>query len=327
MSEPTQQTPAETAPKSPWVPPTEVGDTALVVRGLTRSYGSHVAVDNLDLTVRRGDIYGFLGPNGAGKTTAMRCMLGIIRRDAGTVHIFGDDHLARARRSLGAIIEIPAFHDWSSARLNLRWACAYAGLPRSAWNAEIDRVIERVGLKGRENDRVRTYSLGMKQRLGIARALLGNPRLMLLDEPTNGLDPKGMREVRDLIKSLALHDEITIFISSHILAEVQAMATRVGIIQKGQLRLEGTMEDLLEKHQGGVRVQVRSADKPALTGALERIEGLTFHANDETGGIDVTCLKVSVPDLTRELVQREVPIDAIIPLRSTLEDVFLEATR
>jgi len=302
-------------------------EVALAVRDLTRSYGSLVAVDRLNLTVRRGDIYGFLGPNGAGKTTAMRCMLGIIRRDAGTVEIFGDDHLARARSSLGAIIEIPAFHDWTTARLNLRWACAYAGLARSTWNSEIDRVIERVGLKGRENDRVRTYSLGMKQRLGIARALLGNPRLMLLDEPTNGLDPKGMREVRDLIKSLALHDEITIFVSSHILAEVQAMATRVGIIQKGQLRLEGPMEELLDKHQGGVKVQVRSPDLAALKHALERIEGLSWSIDDELGAAEVLCGKMAVQELNRALVQRDVPVAGLIPIRSTLEDVFLEATR
>lgn len=319
---------SETEPShSGAAPAAESSEIALEVRGLTRSYGAIVAVDNLDLTVMRGDIYGFLGPNGAGKTTAMRCMLGIIRRDAGTVKIFGDDHLSRARRSLGAIIEIPAFHGWTTARLNLRWACAYAGIPRGEWNREIDRVIERVGLKGRETDRVRTYSLGMKQRLGIARALLGNPRLMLLDEPTNGLDPKGMREVRDLIKSLALHDKITIFVSSHILAEVQAMATRVGIIQKGQLRLEGDMEDLLDRYQGGVKVRVSSPDRAALKHALERIEGLSWTDEEGAGPIDVICTKVDVPSLNKALVEREVPVSGLVPVRTSLEEVFLEVTR
>lgn len=317
--------PTHSPPRATWDVPDP--DVALEVRGLTRTYGSIVAVDHLDLTVRRGDIYGFLGPNGAGKTTAMRCMLGIIGRDEGTVKIFGDDHLARARRSLGAIIEIPAFHDWTSAALNLRWACAYAGLPREQWGREVDRVIERVGLKGREKDRVRTYSLGMKQRLGIARALLGNPRLMLLDEPTNGLDPKGMREVRDLIKSLALHEEITIFVSSHILAEVQAMATRVGIIQKGKLRVEGDMQDLLDEHQGGTRMRIHSSDHAALAHALERIEGLTWTQDEDTGHADVLIKKGTVAALNKALVERDVPVEGLVPLRSSLEDVFLEATR
>lgn len=302
-------------------------EIALEVRGLTRSYGTMIAVDRLDLTVHRGDIYGFLGPNGAGKTTAMRCMLGIIGRDEGVVKIFGDDQLSRARRSLGAIIEIPAFHGWTSAKRNLRWACAYAGIPRGDWSKEIDRVIERVGLQGRENDRVRTYSLGMKQRLGIARALLGSPRLMLLDEPTNGLDPKGMREVRDLIKSLALHEQITIFVSSHILAEVQAMATRVGIIQKGQLRIEGKIEDLLDQFQGGTKMRIKSSDLGALKHALERIEGLTFSEDEVHDHVDVTCVKVAPSALNKALVERDVPVDALIPLKTNLEEIFLEVTR
>ncbi|MFK7927301.1 MAG: ATP-binding cassette domain-containing protein [Myxococcota bacterium] len=307
--------------------PEDPADIALEVRNLSRSYGAHRAVADLDLTVRRGDIYGFLGPNGAGKTTAMRCMLGIIRRDTGTVRIFGDDHLTRARSSLGAIIEIPAFHGWTSARLNLRWACAYAGLPRSTWATEIDKVIERVGLKGRENDRVRTYSLGMKQRLGIGRALLGGPQLLLLDEPTNGLDPKGMREVRDLIKSLAIHDKITIFVSSHLLAEVQAMATRVGIIQSGQLRAEGTLKDLLEQHETRRKVTVRSTDGAALRSALERVEGITFEVAPDSAEAEVVCGSMTIAELNKALVSRDVPIEALVPMRSTLEDVFMEVTR
>jgi ABC-type multidrug transport system ATPase subunit len=302
-------------------------EVALEVRGLTRRYGSLTAVDSLDLTVNKGDIYAFLGPNGAGKTTAMRCMLGIIGRDHGTVRIFGDDHLVRARRSLGAIIEIPAFHDWASALRNLRWACAYAGLPRDQWEPEVERVLDRVGLKGRENDRVRTYSLGMKQRLGIARALIGGPRLLLLDEPTNGLDPKGMREMRDLIKSLALNDGITIFISSHILAEVQAMATRVGIIQHGKLRAEGKLEELLGKAEGSLRVRVSSPDTAALKTALERIEGVTFEIDEATGDAMVTCARIDSAALNKELVGRDVPVSALSPIRNSLEDVFLEVTR
>jgi ABC-2 type transport system ATP-binding protein len=308
--------------------PADGADVALAVRGLTRTYGGLVAVDALDLTVRAGDVYGFLGPNGAGKTTAMRCMIGLIRRDSGEVRIFGDSRLVRARRALGAIIEIPSFHDWASARTNLRWACAYAGLPRARWNAEIDRVLERVQLKDRQHDRVRTYSLGMRQRLGIARALLGEPRLLMLDEPTNGLDPKGMREMRDLIKSLALNDRITVFVSSHLLAEVQAMATRVGIIQRGRLRAEGTIDELLDKHSSRVQVKVRATDRTALIHALERVEGASFEVDELAGDVLVTCAgSLRVPELNRALVAREVHVEALIPVKSTLEDVFLEATR
>ncbi|TVQ90427.1 MAG: ATP-binding cassette domain-containing protein [Deltaproteobacteria bacterium] len=306
---------------------TEDSDIALEVRALTRRYGSLIAVDHLDLTVHRGDIYAFLGPNGAGKTTAMRCMLGIIRRDAGTVKIFGDDHLSRARRALGAIIEIPAFHNWLSAKKNLQMACAYAGLPKDQWNAEVDRVIERVALKGRENETVRTYSLGMKQRLGIARALLGHPRLLLLDEPTNGLDPKGMREMRELIRSLALNDKITVFVSSHLLAEVQAMANRVGIIQHGKLRAEGHLDDLLRAADAAGRIRVHSPDLPKLKAAVEAIDGASFTEDEQGGFLDVASANMDSVELNRVLVTREVPVSAIAPVRSTLEDIFLEATR
>lgn len=306
--------------------PTENTDTALEVRGLTRSYGSLVAIDSLDLTVNRGDIYAFLGPNGAGKTTAMRCMLGIIRRDAGTVKIFGDDHLVRARRSLGAIIEIPAFHDWTSAARNLEWACAYAGLPRSDWKSEIGRVLDRVGLIGRETEKVRTYSLGMKQRLGIARALLGHPRLMLLDEPTNGLDPKGMREMRELIRSLALNDQITVFVSSHLLAEVQAMASRVGIIQHGKLRAEGKLDELLSAADAN-RIRVHSPELAALQETVSRIEGASCTVDEQQGFADVAAPELDSITLNRTLVQADVPVSAIAPVRSSLEDIFLEATR
>jgi len=308
--------------------PAASGPPALDVRGLTRRYGDLVAVDNLNVTVNAGDIYGFLGPNGAGKTTAMRCMIGLIGRDGGEVKIFGDPDLNHGRRSLGAIIEIPAFHLWATARNNLRWSCAYADIPRKKWNSEIDRVIDRVGLKGRELDRVRTYSLGMKQRLGIARALLGSPRLLMLDEPTNGLDPRGMREVRELIKSLAMHDNITVFISSHLLAEIQAMATRVGIIQKGKLRAEGALDDLLLEQREKNQVRISSTDHPKLRSALERIQGIQFDASSMKAGlpVPVTCLGVPIHVLNKALVERDVPVDALVPVKSSLEDVFLEVT-
>jgi ABC-2 type transport system ATP-binding protein len=301
-------------------------EVALEVRNLTRTYGTRAAVRALDLTVYAGDVYGFLGPNGAGKTTAIRCILGLIRRTAGEVAIFGVRDPVAARRSVGAIVETPAFHDWMSGRDNLRVACAYAGIQSGATEPEIDRVLERVGLAERARDRAGTYSLGMRQRLGIARALLGKPRLLILDEPTNGLDPRGMREVRDLVRSLALHDQITIVVSSHLLAEVQAICNRVAILQEGGLKAEGKVEDLLAARQPRRLVEIGSADVAALTAALEPLAGVTVVGPGEGGRLRVALDELGPAELLRALVQQGVPVEAFVPENRSLEDVFLEVT-
>jgi ABC-type multidrug transport system ATPase subunit len=303
------------------------GSVALAARGLTRRYGQRVVVDDLHLEVLEGDVYGFLGPNGAGKTTAMRCMLGLIRRDAGEVEIFGETDPVRARRHVGAIIETPAFHTWMSGRQNLEQAAAYAGIPRGEVEAEIDRVLTRVGLLERAVDRAGTYSLGMKQRLGIARALLGRPRLMLLDEPTNGLDPRGMREMRDLVRSLALHDRITIFISSHLLVEVQAICNRVGIIQNGRLRAEGRVEQLLGENVDTRVVEVGGPDPELVERALAGIEGVELIGPGSHGRIMVRLAALETHQLNAALIAAGVEVSALVPTERNLEDVFLEVTR
>ena len=213
---------------------------ALQTDGLTRRFGSRTAVDRVSLRVEEGDIYGFLGPNGAGKTTAIRCILGLIRRDAGEVRIFGEAHPVRQRRGVGAVVETPAFHLGLSGRANLLRAAAYAGAPAG----DVERVLALTGLADRAGDRVRAYSLGMRQRLGIARALLGRPRLLVLDEPTNGLDPRGMHDVRRLLARLAAEEGLTVFVSSHLLAEVQQLCNRVGILHRGRLVALGTVAEL-----------------------------------------------------------------------------------
>jgi ABC-type multidrug transport system ATPase subunit len=214
---------------------------ALETEGLSRSYGSHTVVNRLDLQVARGDIYGFLGPNGAGKTTTMRMILGLIRKDSGSIRIFGEPAGVRARARVGGIIEGPRFYPFLSAIENLRIFAAYSG---PVDESRLQELLELVRLRERQEDRVKQYSLGMKQRLGIAQALLSSPDFLLLDEPTNGLDPAGIREVRDLI--LQLHREIglTVFVSSHILKEVEGLCSRVGIIQDGRKIAEGTLEEL-----------------------------------------------------------------------------------
>ena len=298
---------------------------ALEIRGLTRKYGARAAVSDLQLTVQPGDVYGFLGPNGAGKTTAMRAALGLIRRDAGVVRFFGEPDL-QGRRYVGAIIEIPAFHEWMSGRDNLVLAARYAGLAGDAAKKEIDRVLERVGLSERGTDTSGAYSLGMKQRLGIARALLGKPRLLLLDEPTNGLDPRGMREMRDLIRSLALNDGITVFVSSHLLVEVQAMCNRVGIIHAGTLRAEGRVDELLSARLTAL-VDVASPDLTALGNAVGAIEGVSVVGPADLGRLRLAHGGVGAGELLRHLVHAGVVVEAFVPVQRNLEDVFLEVTQ
>lgn len=302
--------------------------TALEVRGLTRTYGKRAAVADLDLTVNAGDVYGFLGPNGAGKTTAIRCALGLIRSDKGQVAIFGERKRPDMLRSVGAIVETPSFHSWMTGRENLEVAAAYKGLGRKEAQTEIARVLDRVGLTERSRDPAGAYSLGMRQRLAIARALLGRPRLLILDEPTNGLDPRGMREVRDLVRSLALHDNITVFLSSHLLAEVQAICNRVGILQEGRMRAEGRVDELLAAHVASrAVVEVGCADPEALISAIEDIEGATHTGPGAAGRVRIELEGLEVAALNRALVQAGIDVTALVPLEANLEEVFLEVTR
>ena len=301
-------------------------ENALEVRGLSKRYGKRWAVKDLDLSVREGDVYGFLGPNGAGKTTAMRCILGLIRRNKGDIRIFGEVDMVRARAQVGAIIETPAFHGWLPGRDNLKEACAYSGIVGKEAAKEMDRVLERVGLKERAKDKASAYSLGMKQRLGIARALLGKPRMMFLDEPTNGLDPRGMAEMRDLIRSLALNDKITVFISSHLLSEVQAICNRVGIIQAGELRAQGTVDELLMATEGEAILEVGASDNDALRSALETMTGIRVVGNGAEGRIRIRHDDIDSAEVNALLTAAGVRVSALVPMRRDLEDVFLEVT-
>ena len=215
---------------------------ALVTIGLARSFGHRVALRDLSIAIRPGERYGFLGPNGAGKTTAIRCILGLLAPSAGQVSIFGDQDPVQRLRHVGAMVETPAFHDFLSGRENVYLSAAYAGIA----DPNVDAVLEEVGLTSRADDRVSDYSLGMRQRLGLARALLGRPRILILDEPTNGMDPRGIKDVRDLLLRLAEDHQTTVFISSHMLTEVQQLCTRVGILDRGVLVSESVVGNDLE---------------------------------------------------------------------------------
>ena len=216
---------------------------ALVTIGLSRHFGARKALENLSIGVRPGEIYGFLGPNGAGKTTAIRCILGLLRPACGTVSVFGEAHPTRRLQEVGAMVETPAFHGFLSGRENLLLAAAYGDLPAPS----VSRALEEVGLADRGDDPVGEYSLGMCQRLGLARAILGKPRLLILDEPTNGMDPRGIKDVRDLLLRRSAEQGTTIFISSHLLAEVQHLCTRVGILNNGVLVSESVVDADLEE--------------------------------------------------------------------------------
>jgi ABC-2 type transport system ATP-binding protein len=250
---------------------TDTNGLALATRGLRKSYGSHVALAGLDLSVPAGTVYGFLGPNGAGKTTTMRLLTGLIHPDAGSIELLGRPFGRRDRHRLydvGALIEAPSFYPFLSGRQNLRELAANGAPVRPG---RVEELLELTGLKDRARDKVSTYSLGMKQRLGIAAALLNDPALLLLDEPANGLDPAGIVAMRETLRHLASLGK-TVFVSSHLLAEMQQMADVVGIIAAGRLVREGPIEQLLNS-EGIVRVHVSLDQMAAAAAALAPIAG------------------------------------------------------
>ena len=251
------------------------GEVVLATTGLTKRYSKRLAVNGLSLDVRRGDVFGLLGPNGSGKSTTLRMVLGLVWPTAGSISLFGGDHSQSdqrraALRRIGAVVEQPAFYPYLSGRQNLRGVAIFAGLPNSPESRRrVDEAIGYVGLSERADDAYRKYSLGMKQRLGIAAALLTQPELVVLDEPTNGLDPAGMVEVRALIKQLAQRG-ITVLLASHLLHEVQQVCTRVAIMKEGTLLAQGEVGDLLSTQIG---LQLGFADPEQLARALAALQG------------------------------------------------------
>ena len=291
----------------------------LATAGLSKHFGRLRAVDGLDLAVPAGCVYGFLGPNGSGKTTTIRMALGLIRPTAGRVEVMGRNlaHRARALAEVGAQVESPAFYNYLSGRRNLELLAALTGpVARGA----IDAALARVRLDGRERDKVRTYSQGMKTRLALAQALLPRPRLLVLDEPTNGLDPQGMKEVRELIRDLARDDGITIFLSSHLLAEVQQVCDRVAVIHKGRLVAQGPVAELL---RGDGEVCVRCDEPERAAVAARAVAG---EATVTADGLRVALAEEAVPELVAALVAAGVRVREVVRERRTLEEFFLGVT-
>jgi ABC-2 type transport system ATP-binding protein len=289
--------------------------------GVSKSYGRRLAVDSLDLEVDRAELFGFLGPNGAGKTTTIRMALGLIAPTRGSVEILGRDvrsHRAEVLPRVGALVESPALYGYMSGRDNLRVVGdVLGGVPKK----RIDEVLEIVSLKGREGDRVKTYSMGMKQRLGLAIALLNDPDLLILDEPANGLDPAGIVEMRDLLRHLAASGK-TVFISSHVLSEVQQICTRVAIINHGKLIRVAPVAELL-KSPGEFEVRV---DSPKDLAAALRLQPWGRDARSEDGVVVTTAPDGRGRNLIRFLVDNGYNPDSVSPRQRDLEDIFLSLT-
>lgn len=296
----------------------------LKTTGLTKQYGTDTVVNHVNISVKPGEIYGFLGQNGAGKTTTIRMIMGLIKPTEGEVELFGEK-LSRKNLHLferiGSIIEFPGFYPNLSAAENLE---VHRKLMGMAGKNCIEECLEMVGILDARNKQVKNFSLGMKQRLGIARALLHHPELLILDEPTNGLDPAGIKEVRQLILDLAFKRKITVFMSSHILSEVEQLATRIGIIDRGKLIEEIDYDNLQLKNRNYVEIKLNN-DKKAVTLLEEKLKIRDYKVT-EPGIVRVYENLNSSAQMNRMLIENGLEVSEISLLRDTLEDYFLRLT-
>ena len=291
------------------------------LRGLRKTYGELIAVDDVTLTVRPGDIFGYLGPNGAGKTTSLRMMLGLIAPTAGDVRLFGEDPIAdpvAALADVAGFVEEPAFYPYLTGRRNLEMLAALDG----GDGERIDEVLRLVELDGRAGDRVRGYSHGMRQRLGLAAALMRSPKLLLLDEPTTGLDPAGMRDMRDMVRRLA-GEGITIVLSTHLMSEVEQLCNRLAIIQLGRIRYEGELADLVARSDGRYRLD---ATDPARAAEICRaIPGIRDVAAED-GSVWFAADADAAASVSVRLALDGIGVRALVPGGRSLEERFFEIT-
>lgn len=324
------QIPPAAVPAAQFMPRTDAPtpDLAVATRGLTKSYGSRVALTGLDMSVPTGKVYGFLGPNGSGKTTALRLLTGLLRPNAGTISLFGQPYTWHDRTRLfrvGSLIETPSFYPYLSGAENLQ-VLAASGPPTDL--SRIDQVLHYVGMSGRAKSPVQTYSLGMKQRLGIAAAMLSDPDLLLLDEPANGLDPAGMVAMRETLRFFTAELGKTVVISSHLLHEIQMLADVVGIIDHGRLIREGPLGDLLES-TGRVRVRVSQDEMTRAADILREMAPdrplYGVDQGDNAGWFTVGMSPARAADVNRALAAAGIYASGLEP-GSDLESIFLELT-
>ena len=301
-----------------------MNDTVIHTEGLTKRYGRVLAVDELSLNVPRGRIFGLLGPNGSGKTTLMSMLLGLVRPTAGSFTLFGAPQeqggLDRQLHRIGALIETPTFYPYLSGRNNLAY---FQGISGQGSPEQLDLLLEQVGLGGRGGDKFQTYSLGMKQRLGLAYSLLGDPELLVLDEPTNGMDPAGMAEVRGLIRGLAGENR-TVILSSHLLNEVEQVCDSVAILSHGRLIAQGDVAELLQE-RGQPQVRLRTTDDRKayeILNALAWVDNVSAENGYLITGVDAD----RSWEITAALSRNEVYIAEMTPAQMSLEQYFLDVT-
>jgi len=300
-----------------------MSDLALQTEELTKRFGARTAVDRLSLRVERGDIYGFLGPNGAGKSTTLRMLLGLVRPTSGMIKFplraSGWEYL-RARSRVGAIIESPAFYENFSGRRNLQLLASLSG---GVLRKRVEQVLEIVGLRDRAQDPVKVYSYGMRQRLGIAQALLPTPELIILDEPTNGLDPQGIQQTRELIRRLRDEFKLTVLLSSHLLSEIEQLCNRVGIIHEGRLLYEGGPESLVT---GASTYKIRVDDLSRAFELLTSETGVKVSRNGDSF-LRIDADEENISAVNALLVSKEIKVYELSPAQETLEEAFLRLTK
>ena len=294
----------------------------ITTKNLNKQYGKFRCVKDLDLDVTQGSVYGFLGPNGAGKTTTMKMILGLVKPTSGTVSVFGKQAIGKNRmeilRRIGSLIESPSYYGHLTGTENLGIICALKNIPEK----DIQRVLSIVRLEKQKTKKVKEYSLGMKQRLGLAGALLGNPNLLVLDEPTNGLDPAGMQEMRELIRSLPQQYGMTVMVSSHLLGEIDQVADQVGIINHGQLVFQGSLSALHQRSSHQMAVRTLDND---LAANLLQAQGLACTVKQDFLLIPALSDE-RIADLILEFVRRGIRVARIEERNNNLEDIFLELT-
>ncbi|WP_175615742.1 ABC transporter ATP-binding protein [Piscibacillus halophilus] len=298
-----------------------MSQVALELKDVKKKIGKKEIIKGINLSINQGEVYGFIGPNGAGKTTTIRMIVGLMRLTGGDVKILGksiQSDYKLAAKNIGAIVENPELYPFMTGWQNLmHYARMYQGVTKE----RVEEVISLVGLEKVVNDKVRKYSLGMRQRLGIAQAILHKPALLILDEPTNGLDPAGIREIRDYIRELAVKDNVAVMISSHLLSEIELMCDRIGIIQQGEVISERAVHDESTDSQLKVIFEVKQNDK-----AQEVFEEKELTIEKESNKLIVKLDREDIPNVVKSLIEKDVEVYGVTPIKATLEDQFLELT-
>ena len=302
-----------------------MGNTVLELKNVSKFFGKRKVIDNLNLEVQEGEIYGFLGPNGSGKTTTIKMILRLLSNDSGEIKVNGYDtkkEFERAMEFIGAIVENPDLYKYMSGIDNLRLHARIRNIDEK----RIEEVLELVDLKGREKDKVGKYSLGMKQRLGLALTLLHNPKVLILDEPTNGLDPAGIKKLRDILKEISHKQGVAVFVSSHILTEMQLMCDKVAVLSNGKIvKVENITDKNIQDKEYIEKVEIRVNEVERAQAIIQ--EKFELKTKIEDNNVVITLPTDRIPQIIKELAIADVGVKAVIPKEHDLEEIFFNATK